>query len=401
MHIAVLNQFYAPKRFGGAEVSVQMLCEALVARGNEVTLITGSGYDAREQETINGVNVRRIMCGNFYNWTGQKYPAALRAMWHGIDTWNPHSFRQVSRALREVKPNILHTNNLAGFSSSAWSAAQSLGVPVAHTLRDYYLLCPRSTMFHRRSNCIRQCASCHLMSVPKRLASRTVSGVVGISRFLLRRHQQAGLFTNAQVAQVIPNPAPLVQKDREIQFNEKEHALGFLGRLEPAKGIEFLLKTLVDHNFCGWSKVLVGGSGAEDYEKILRQKYNDSRIIFAGYVDPASFFKRVHLLVVPSLWNEPFGRVVIEAFAYGVPVVASNRGGLKELVKEGTNGFTFNPDLGCSLKDLLFRLASQGGLLKELQCGARAKVIFFSPENVATAYEEFFTKVIEKRSVSL
>lgn len=398
MRIAVLNQFYAPQRFGGAEVSVQILCEALVARGNEVTVITGSFADARQHEIINGVNVRRIKCGNVYNWDGQTRPAALRAMWHGIDAWNPLAFRRVRGALREVQPDLLHTNNLAGISSSAWGAAENLGVPVAHTLRDYYLLCPRSTMFRGEKNCIEQCVPCKVMTTPKRLAARAVSGVIGISEFVLRKHQQAGLFASAQVSEVIPNPAPLPVREDKRHSNGRGLALGFLGRLEPAKGLEVLLKTLVDHGFCGWSEVIVGGRGSEDYERDLRHRYSDSRVKFVGHIDPASLFQRVNLLVVPSLWNEPFGRVVIEAYAHGVPVVASNRGGLTELVKDGANGLIFSPDSGGSLKGLLVRLASQAGLLEQLQHGARAAMSRYTPEAVASAYEDVFAMVIDRRS---
>ena len=398
MRVAVLNQFYAPQRFGGAELSVQMLCEALVARGNEVTVITGSVADTRDRETINGVNVLRIKGGNLYNWNGQKHPVAVRAVWHSIDAWNPMAFRHVRRALCGVRPDLLHTNNLAGFSASAWGAAKSLGVPVAHTLRDYYLLCPSSGMFRGLSNCIRQCAACNLMSIPKRLAARAVRGVIGISEYILRRHQQAGLFAKEQVSGVIPNPVSLPVRPEKQPFNGRGLALGFLGRLEPAKGIEVLLKTLTDHDFCGWSEVIVGGRGSDEYERALRHKYNDSRVKFLGLIDPTAFFNRVDLLVVPSLWNEPFGRVVIEAYAHGVPVVASNRGGLNELVKNGEDGFLFNPDSSDSLRNLLIHLASQVGLMEKLQRGTFSNVSCHSPEAIASAYEGFFARVINKRS---
>jgi glycosyltransferase involved in cell wall biosynthesis len=400
MRIVAVNQFYAPMKLGGAEVSVQMLCEALAASGHEMTLVTSSVKGSPEREAINGVNVRRINAANIYAWEGQKRPAALRALWHGIDVWNPLVFRHVHRALREIQPDVLHTNNLAGISCSAWSAAKSLGIPVVHTLRDYYLLCPRSTMFRGEKNCIEQCASCQLMGLPKRWATPAVSGVVGISEFVLRRHKQTGLFASAQVSEVIPNPAPASMKEDNRNANGRGLALGFLGRLEPAKGIEVLLKTLADHDFCGWAEVVVGGGGADDYTKDLRHRYNDARVKFTGYLDPESFFRQVDLLVVPSSWNEPFGRVVVEAYAHGVPVVASNRGGLPELVEDGSNGFIFEPDSRDSLQGILVRLASEAGLLKHLQRGAKAKVANYTPSAVASAYEHVFAKVIDRRSVS-
>ena len=396
MRIAVVNQFYAPMKLGGAEVSVQVLCEALAARGHHVTVITSLVKGSSEQEVINGVKVRRINGGNIYAWDGQKHAAALRALWHGIDAWNPLALRRVRRALHEAQPDLLHTNNLAGMSCSVWAAAESLGVPVVHTLRDYYLLCPRSTMFRGQSNCIKQCTSCQLMSLPKRLAARSVSGVIGISEFVLRRHQQAGLFASAQVCEVIPNPGPASVKEDKRNPNGRGLALGFLGRLEPAKGIEVLLKTLADHDLCGWSEVIVGGRGAEDYERDLRQQYNDSRVKFAGHVDPAGFFQRVNLLAVPSLWNEPFGRVVIEAYAHGVPVVASNRGGLPELVVEGETGFVMDPLDERSLVDRLRYLAIASGPLVKMGVKAREEAKKFRTSEIAAAYERVFNAIASK-----
>lgn len=396
MHVAVVNQFYSPVRCGGAEISVQHLCEALVERGNAITLLTSSLEGCPERELINGVTVRRLKCRNIYNWQNQKHPAPVRAIWHVLDAWNPLAFQQIRRVLREEQPDVLHTNNLAGMSSSVWGAAESLGIPVVHTLRDYYLLCPRSTLFRGEQNCIKQCASCKAFSSPKRLAARSVSGVVGISEFVLRKHQQAGLFARSLVSEVIPNPAPVPIRQDEQNSNGRGLTLGFLGRLEPAKGLEVLLKTLADHDFCGWSEVVVGGRGSEDYERDLRYRYSDARVKYLGHVDPQTFFQRVNLLVVPSLWNEPFGRVVIEAYASGIPVVVSNRGGLPELVADGETGFVFDPRAEKSLAHLLCRLSREHELLPRMGLVAKKRSKGFSSPKVAASYERVFRSIASR-----
>src|SRR5690606_3206614 len=73
-----------------------------------------------------------------------------------------HSARMYARVravLSELRPDIVHTNSLMGFSAAAWDAAASLDIPIVHTAHDWYLPCMRSTMLRSGRRCARQCAS--------------------------------------------------------------------------------------------------------------------------------------------------------------------------------------------------------------------------------------------------
>jgi glycosyltransferase involved in cell wall biosynthesis len=82
------------------------------------------------------------------------------------------------------------------------------------------------------------------------------------------------------------------------------------------------------------------------------------RVEFLGQVDPHAFFRDLDVLVVPSLWSEPFGLVATEAMAHGVPVLAAARGGLKEIVTPGRDGFLFEPSDPASFLELFDRIRS-------------------------------------------
>lgn len=75
--------------------------------------------------------------------------------------------------------------------------------------------------------------------------------------------------------------------------------------------------------------------GNNRYVNYLKTKYTISQVAFIGKQKQTDFFKQIDLLVVPSLWDEPFGRVVIEAYASHCPVFMSKNGGLKELQVDG------------------------------------------------------------------
>jgi glycosyltransferase involved in cell wall biosynthesis len=75
-------------------------------------------------------------------------------------------------------------------------------------------------------------------------------------------------------------------------------------------------------------------------------------------MDSAQFLQAVDFLIVPSVWNEPFGRIVVEAFAAGVPVIASATGGIPEIVTEGRNGFLFDRNDAAALSMAIRRAAA-------------------------------------------
>ncbi|GAB7261091.1 hypothetical protein DZJ_07490 [Dickeya ananatis] len=115
--------------------------------------------------------------------------------WHLKDHYNSEMRATVMEVIRDFAPDLVHTNNIAGFSVSAWSAAKACGVKILHTSRDYYLFHPNATLFSRGQNQDPSAASIRLLSWLKRRYSRLVDGYVGISQFIFERHHRAGFFS--------------------------------------------------------------------------------------------------------------------------------------------------------------------------------------------------------------
>lgn len=170
---------------------------------------------------------------------------------------------------------------------------------------------------------------------------------------------------------------------------------GFLGRLDPVKGVELLLRSFLQLP-AGQAELVLAGRGSPDYEDQLKGLV-DGRpgVHWLGFVRPDELFRRTDVLVVPSLWEEPAGMVVSEALSRGRPVIGSRRGGIPELLGEGT-GWTFDPDEPGGLTQAL-RLAVESRRELPLM-GERAArwALQFSNESMLDGYLRAYLLAIDK-----
>ncbi|MFA6572160.1 MAG: glycosyltransferase family 4 protein [Bacteroidota bacterium] len=194
---------------------------------------------------------------------------------------------------------------------------------------------------------------CHfLYDFFMRLSKRQVNRIIAVSNTT-----QSELIKKAGIQErkivVLPNFVDLnkfnrnninwnLEEEKEkLGIKKDEFVIGFVGRLEKVKGCEYLIKSLPYLNFP--YKVLVAGDGSEreDLEILAKTLGIDDKVIFLGYRDNVVLiYPLLDILVVPSL-SESLGLSVIEAQAMSVPVIASNIGGLGELVINKKNGILF------------------------------------------------------------
>ena len=325
-HVLVVNTMFPPPYVGGAERSVEALCLELIAAGHRVTVLALKSKGSVDVQDVEGIEVIRLRIPNlFWKWGNRRRRArVLETLWNLIDLSATIGLAHVSRIARKIGPDVIVTNNISGWAYGPWAFAASSAIPLVHVVRDYNLLCVRSNLM-RNGLCETICGKCR----PRRDASRRNwpgGTVVGISRRVVELHQEHGLFADTDVTYSHPRITNAGQPaaPRAADRAGRELVLGYLGRLGPEKGVELMLSAAERAGVT----VHVAGAGQDSYRDDLARRF--PRAEFVGEVDANNFLSSVDALVVPSVWEEPFGRVAAEAAVLGVPSFISERGGLAE-----------------------------------------------------------------------
>jgi glycosyltransferase involved in cell wall biosynthesis len=286
--------------------------------------------------------------------------------------WNSTAYDQVFTLTQEYKPDIVHVMNAFPlFSPSIFYAAKKSGTTVVHEVQNYRMFCANALLMRNGKHC----EDC----IGKRFALPAIvhrcyrnsslgSATLAISSALHRRWQTwdhaVDLFICPSViARKILIHAGLPEQRVRVKPNAlnfdpgmgsgSSDAFVFVGRLSPEKG----LKTL----FAAWQadstlpSLKIIGDGP-DSSLVQQFTANDSRVEWLGRQPLEKLLEVVgeaQALIMPSLWNETFGRTTIEAFSKGTPVIGSRIGGTAELIDEGQTGWLFEPG---SASELLSRI---------------------------------------------
>ncbi|MEN9560396.1 MAG: hypothetical protein RLZZ502_1607 [Pseudomonadota bacterium] len=346
MRILHLNTLFPPWQVGGAERTVKALASGMAALNHEVAVLHtvpyADGASAKRQEQLHTYSAP---LRNFYwQFDGLKRHSAQRFAWHFLDSNNPWMQARVREVLTEFQPDYVLTHTVQGFSNRVWKTAAGGPHRLIHVLHDQALLCPQTAMFRNGQACQQQCRTCHYLTERKRPYAEHVQAVISVSHALLQKHREHGFFVNLPgdavhngYSDAWPEAVPALPYLTACTSDEAQVApvltLGYLGRVEPGKGIEFLLQVMQELRTYPL-RLLIAGRGDEEYVGHLQEKYGHLNISFMGQVNKVDFFPQLDVLTVPSLLFEGLGNTAIEATVWGRPAIVSDQGGLKELTTE-------------------------------------------------------------------
>jgi len=319
------------------------------------------------------------------------WPAAKRATLPGRVVWSRAGAAEVRRAIAGFRPDVVHFHNTFPLlSPAALRAAHGSGVRVVQTLHNFRPLCPAAT-FLRDGRVCEDCLGripipavvhgCYRSSRAATLPiavkdalhsaigtwSTAVDTYITPSEFARSRYLKAGW--PAERIVVKHNTAPDPGRPRPAYDG------GFLclSRLAPEKGIDVLLEAWGIAFPDGGQRLTVVGSG-ELEEPLRRRAASLPGVELTGQVARErglEILAGARALVVPSRWYEVFPRIVAEAYALGVPVIASRLGSLGEIVIDGETGLHAEPGDPRDLARALQALAGDRALAERLGAGAR------------------------------
>ncbi|MGL9621306.1 glycosyltransferase family 4 protein [Bradyrhizobium sp. U531] len=385
----------ASKIVGGAEIFARRFAEGLVQRGDEVEVIRAASTPGQAPETCDGINVYSAPVQNIYLPFTEQKNVALRSIWHAVDDWQMQA-PLIAERIKAFKPDVLHSNNLSGLTTAVWRVAAQLGVPVLHTLHDYYLTCPRCSRFDKGCSCEHTCTSCKILTFHRKRATHWLSAVVGVSERVLSIHTDMGMFAETPIRTVIRNAStepPHAPYPRPICTTEV--TFGFIGRLTEEKGIENLMRALAllprDR-----IRMMIAGRVSDEEQRRLRTLAPDARIEFMGFVAPDDFYKQVDVVVAPSIWHDPGPLVVADAKAAGRPLLGTRFGGMPEVIQHGVTGWLTEADPQSLAKSML-AVAADPHKIDEISRRLVADTNKWIFADVLSSYKTLYEQLREQR----
>lgn len=362
MKILMLAEYFYPFDRGGSEWSIFHLASQLVKLKHRVIVFTPN-YGTRFEEKYNHINIVRFP---FYKKLTRTY-ASITPYHQTNIIWFILSLYFLGRLVIKSKPEVIHIQGKY-FLPAGIIIGKLFGIKTIITLRDYIILCPYALCIYKNRS-YRRCGFAGLFKhdipkyekryiISKKLQTKIFLWLSAIRGYLISRFLQFCLqLTDKRIAiskkladvytingfridQVIYNPMIF----KNTKFRKTENKIMFIGRLTPGKGINRLItayKNLSQKN--GFPKLHIIGEGPV---KAQLQMQKIQGITYKGqihYEDTLKALAESRFLVVPSVWEEPFGRVALEALSLGIPVLAADRGGLPEIIKNNFSGLIVSP----------------------------------------------------------
>jgi glycosyltransferase involved in cell wall biosynthesis len=312
--------------------------------------------------------------------------------------WSDKSYRLVKAKLELGSVDILHVQNFfPRWSPSVYYAAAACKTTVVQAVRNYRLICPAATLFRDGQYCdacvgkiVPWPAVRHACYQESRIRTSAVAAMIATHRVLgtwtnavhqyvaLTQYVRGKLIAGrlpANRISVKPNFLldPSINKAKDL----RDAPFVYVGRFSKEKGLDILLDA--------WrlpteQKVELVGGG-----QIPQTWHLPSGVRVIGQQTIEETYSRIakaKALILPSSWAEPFGRVVIESFALGTPVICSAVGALPELVEHEVTGLLVEPGNSSALRDAINRLAEDRALAEQLSRNARAKYLACYSENI-------------------
>jgi glycosyltransferase involved in cell wall biosynthesis len=408
MRILIITSQFPPDSYGGVETVAIGIGKQYIQLGHEVGIITGRIVSELDEhatlirEEVLGFPIWRILV----NLETHKQ-AFHRAV------YDESIIQPVQKATKEFSPDVMHVLQLGILTTSVFDAILQLDLPLTYTATNYESVCAYTTLIKKNGEtCDGQsdflkCLDCQrhhtllansiyflmqnnseiawlkLLKFTKKIIPRKI-GILEIAGMQYFRWKNLSKMTNSLERILAPSkfvknilvsngfcsnkivviPHGLAEKnnngERATHNRTEILRFGYIGRLDPVKGIHVLIKAFKSLPSVFKTTLAIYGTAnpfEEKYLENLKQLADgDERISFKGRFERQEIdkvYSGLDVLVVPSLWYEVYGMIVLEAISYGIPVMASNIGGLAEVVLTNQAGWIFPPGDVTSLNELM------------------------------------------------
>lgn len=413
MKLLIVTEYFPPAVFGGGELSAYHLAKALVRQGHAITILTSTIAGKKDEEVMDGIRVLRRI------WTG-KTPSRMLDNFARL-LFFPRSVRKETLHLaRQEKFDAIHCMNMT--SMLVAELKEQLGVPITAHINSPLPICPKGDRVRYGKQCTVTCnvryftpcllcssyvgkvrnkwylrfnplfyAAIYLRYKSLKLTLPKFDGFVAISDFMRRDFRQ---FVRKKIA-VLPNIIPL----SKFGAGKKERAgaakvkILYYGALLESKGLLVLLETL--RQLPSNHECHVYGEGP--LESVLEASGLVSLHKPVLYDKLPAMLQQHDIVVLPSIWPEPFGRVVIETMASGLPIVSSSIGGITELIADKKTGLLVPPNDAAALAKALQMLMNNPQQRRRIGEAAKVASRSYDEQRIAKTFIQEIKTMIKKQ----
>lgn len=375
----------ASRVFGAETMSLNLL-DGFRRAGHECVALTTIWTDGEFGRRLKTIGVREV---SLPLGTLSIKPAWQQARWM-TDTFTslPKLWAGMRRLYREFQPDVLILNN------------------PKHSLLLHPWLGKQPSVLLEHSSKATDRPNRMMYAVLARKLSRFVSTsdfMVQQLRALRVREDQTcvikiGAFTREALLALARPAGAQPETGQPVRF-------GIAGQVSPHKGHDCLLAAAVELKRHGAAfEVRVFGDGPVEYVAQLKECVAREGLSgcwrWMGYqTEIANVYRNMDVCVVPSCFDEPFGMVAVEAAAYGLPVVASRRGGLPEIVVDGETGYLVESGVAAALAERLHSLCQNPALRCTMgQAGYQRALNCFTIEQSVAEFERLFRELAAGRN---
>ncbi len=444
MKILLVAHFFPPDRFAGAEKRTFGYASELIQFGNHVQVVCAGAWDSGERhwngftdEIYQNIPVRRV----HLNWAKSENPN--QSLYD-----NSMVEEEFLQWLDEWQPDVIHIISLITLGVGVVRAAKKHKIPVVFTLTDFWLVCPKISLVKGDGSFCdgkvteNDCLQCMLWNstvtrlIPKAVSSKVLfllARTPWLSRLRGLRGMTLNIADRRHVLQDIAlqfdcvtapstNLAHLIEtnikfsapirvlysghdlswlKDNPDSRSSSVVRLGFIGQLIPVKGIDLLIKAFLSIEKQENASLWIFGDEEQNpafSSSLKSMAEKNMNIHFEGRFEHRELGRvldRIDVLVVPSQWHENNPRVIQEAFAAKVPVIASNVGGISEFVQHEVNGLLFDHDSVEDLSIQLYRVLNEPVLIERLRSGI--KPVKTTEEEIAEINEIYQSLLVRRK----
>jgi glycosyltransferase involved in cell wall biosynthesis len=401
MRILMLAQSFAPI-VGGEERMVEDLSRELAQRGHEVAVATLRQPGAEALGRDPGLRVYELGSSS-YRVTRSHRDIERR---HSPPSPDPETVLDLKRVLRRERPQVVHAHNWIVHSYLPLDRGPEA---LLLSLHDYGLICATKRLRYKNQICsgpgpfkCLECASRHYGP------TKGIVAAVGCLSFqsTVRRHVDVFLPVSSTV-----------ERRCRIEADEVSRVIPNFIRGLPPPSSDPRLDQLPDEPFIFFFGDATVDKGAWHLAEAYRALEDPPPLVLVGrsYIPELSERPGVHVLgpwphevaiealrrsmftVAPSIWPEPFGLVALETAAAGKPIVASDIGGLRDIVLDGETGLLVPPEDRAALIGALQRMAVDGELRERLGTAARRRAEEFRAEAIVPRFEDAYELAIAGR----